>query len=279
MSMLSSAFKKLGKGAKKLVTNPGKWAENVGRSVGNTAKTIAPALSIIPGVGPLAAAGIGALGSVAGGHNMKSTLGTGLKTYALGSALNMVPGASTVGAKLGSGLSKVPGVNSLAGFAKAIPGSGAFLPSSSTQMAGAELAAPDPSKLMRLTPNGTNAAQVADLATAGGNAAGAAGASGFGGAVKGALGGVLKSAKENPLVVGQIASGVLQARQQGAQNDLQREQFDYQKSQTDDEQKRRQANASLLAPLFQSYLSRAQTAKSPWQDYTPYNPYRTARAS
>lgn len=279
MSWLSKEFKKLGKGAKQLVTHPGKWAENVGRSVGNTAKTLSPALAIIPGVGPVAAAGIGALGSIAGGHNAKQTLGTGLKTYALGSALGMVPGASQLGSKLGSGLAKVPGVNSLAGFAKGLPGAGRFLPSSATPVNAADLATPDPSKLMRLTPNGTNAAQVADVVAAGGNAVPQAAQYGFGDAVKGALGGVLKTAKDNPLVVGQIASGVLQARQQGAQNDLQREQFDYQKSQTDEEQKRRQANASLLAPLFQSYLSRAQTAKSPWQDYTPYNPYRTAGAA
>lgn len=270
MSMLSSAFKKLGKGAKKLVTNPGKWAENVGRSVGATAKTVAPVLSIVPGVGPIAAGAIGALGNVAAGGNMKQTLGTGLKTAALGSALSAIPGGSSVGSKLGSGLSKVPGMNSLAGFAKSIPGASTFLPSSATPAtlptdpaawggnAGVRIGQDG---LLQAIPGATvSAAAPATQAAQGGLA----------NAVKGALSGTLKAAKDNPLVTAQIASGVLQARQQGAQTALQREQMEYERRRQEDQQARLSTNASAFAPLFQSALSRS---RSPWASYQAYNPY------
>lgn len=71
--------------------------------------------------------------------------------------------------------------------------------------------------------------------------------------------------KDNPLVAGQIASGVLGAREQGAQRDFQHEQFDFQKQQYSDDQKRRDEMARLLAPLFQQMLAnRPQIAANPY---------------
>lgn len=60
-------------------------------------------------------------------------------------------------------------------------------------------------------------------------------------------------AVKNPLVVGQIAGGVLDARAQGAQTDLARQQFDFQKQQHDEQEERRRRLQELLAPLLQGY--------------------------
>lgn len=73
------------------------------------------------------------------------------------------------------------------------------------------------------------------------------------------------AAKDNPLVVGQVASGILGARENGAQRDFQHEQFDFQKQQYSDEQRRRDEMARLLGPLFQQMLAnRPQVAANPY---------------
>ena len=111
MSWLSKAVK----GAKKLVTNPGKALENIGRSVGGAVKAAAPVLNVIPGVGPIAAAGLGALGSVASGGNMKDHL----KTAAVAG------GSGLLGGALGAA-SKIPGVSTAVNAIKGLPGAGAI---------------------------------------------------------------------------------------------------------------------------------------------------------
>lgn len=58
--------------------NPVKWAENAGRTVGKAAKQAAPVVGLIPGVGTVAGAAIGGLGSVLSGGNMQSHLKSGL---------------------------------------------------------------------------------------------------------------------------------------------------------------------------------------------------------
>lgn len=111
MSWFSKAIGKVGAGAKKLVTDPGKWAENAGRSVGGAVKAAAPVLNFVPGVGPLAAAGLGALGSVAAGGNMQDHLKTGA----------IAGGAGLAGKALGAA-THIPGVSNVLGAAKSIPG-------------------------------------------------------------------------------------------------------------------------------------------------------------
>jgi hypothetical protein len=270
MSWLSKEFKKIGDGAKRLVTDPGKWVENAGRSVGATVRTAAPLLSAVPGIGPEAAALLGALGNTAAGGNLKGSLGSGLKTYAIGSAFNAIPGVNNIGSKIGSGLSHIPGVSEVGSALSHIPGVTRFLPSSATPMggAGASGAALPP-------PVDANLAGAPGAASAEAGASAAAPVSGFGSQVMKAIGGVGSAIKDNPLVAGQVASGVLNAREQGAQNALQQEQFNYQRQLTDDERKRQQQTASLLAPLFQQYLQRANQS-SPWSNYTPYTPFQNS---
>lgn len=63
------------------------------------------------------------------------------------------------------------------------------------------------------------------------------------------------AAKKDPLaaldMAGRVAGGVLGAREQSAQSDLMREQFDFQKQQYTDQEARRRRLQELLAPLLQ----------------------------
>jgi hypothetical protein len=95
-------FSKIGKGFKKLVSDPKKWAENAGRSVGGAAKVAAPFLP--PGLRELASVG----GDIAAGGNLKSHLMSGVGAY-LGSRA----GGADIGKMIGSGQLKNAGVNLL----------------------------------------------------------------------------------------------------------------------------------------------------------------------
>lgn len=95
-------FSKIGKGFKKLVTNPVKWAENAGRSVGGAAKVAAPFLP--PGLREIASVG----GDIAAGGNLKSHLMSGVGAY-IGSRA----GGADIGKMIGSGQLKNAGVNLL----------------------------------------------------------------------------------------------------------------------------------------------------------------------
>jgi hypothetical protein len=104
MSMFSSGLKKLGRGARKLVTNPKKWAENAGRSVGSVAKTAAPFLP--PGFREAAAVG----GDILAGGNMKSHA------------------TSLIGAEIGSMMGGRSAGQSIAGGARKLLGAGGGIP-------------------------------------------------------------------------------------------------------------------------------------------------------
>jgi hypothetical protein len=93
-------FGKIGKGFKKLVTNPKKWAENAGRSVGKGAQLAAPFLP--PGFRELASVG----GSIAAGGNVRDHLTSGIGAYIGGRA-----GGQDIGKMIGSGQWKNAGVN------------------------------------------------------------------------------------------------------------------------------------------------------------------------
>lgn len=60
---------------------------NVGRSIGKVVRQAAPALTLIPGVGPVAAGVIGGLGSVAEGRKLSDSLKTGLGAFGAGKVL------------------------------------------------------------------------------------------------------------------------------------------------------------------------------------------------
>jgi hypothetical protein len=104
MSMFSKAVGKIGKGARKLVTNPKKWAENAGRSVGGAAKVAAPFLP--PGFREAAALG----GDVLAGGNMKSHA------------------TSLLGAEIGSAMGGRSAGQSFAGGARKLLGAGGGIP-------------------------------------------------------------------------------------------------------------------------------------------------------
>lgn len=96
MSWLSSGVKKLGKGAKKLVTDPKKWAENAGRSVGTAAQAAAPFLP--PGFRQAASIG----GSIAAGNNMEGHLKS-----AIGAEIGSAMGGRGIGQSIGRGAGQV----------------------------------------------------------------------------------------------------------------------------------------------------------------------------
>lgn len=95
MSILSKGLSKLGKGARKLVTNPKKWAENAGRSVGSVAKTAAPFLP--PGFREAAAVG----GDILAGGNMKSHA-----TSLIGAEIGGLMGGRSAGQSIAGGARK-----------------------------------------------------------------------------------------------------------------------------------------------------------------------------
>ncbi len=71
--------------------------------------------------------------------------------------------------------------------------------------------------------------------------------------------GVGSFAKDNATVLGQVGSGVLNARENDESNALKRSQLDFEHQQYDDEQKRRKAIADLLGPLYQQISTQQRT--------------------
>lgn len=168
MSMLSVGLGKLGKGAKKLATNPVKWAENAGRSVGKAASDAAPLVGLIPGVGTLYGASIGALGSVAAGNNARTSLSKGIQGGLSGYANTHLLG--------GQGFKGIPS-------ALHMGGSAAESAATTTQpmynemgdIVGSEIASgPAPSSSGLLSKIGSGAGRVASFAEEHPNAAGMA---------------------------------------------------------------------------------------------------------
>lgn len=91
----------------------GKFGQNLKVGAGKLLKTVAPAASFIPGVGPLAAAGLAAAGTAMdtskGRVGLGDIAGAGVKSYGVGRAaglLSKIPGVGAIGEKL----SGIPGV-------------------------------------------------------------------------------------------------------------------------------------------------------------------------
>lgn len=126
---LGRFIKKVGRGIKKAVGG-----------VGDVAKFVAPALNFVPGVGPLAAAGIGALGGLAGQLNNKDpSLGAGLREGVMSGAASYGLGAARGGAGgLGGALRRVAGgARDFGNWATASPERTALLTSGFGTAAGA----------------------------------------------------------------------------------------------------------------------------------------------
>lgn len=226
-------LKKIAQGAKKLVTNPVKAVENIGRSVGGAVQKAAPVLNMIPGVGPVAAAGLGALGSVAAGGNMRDHARTALSAggSALGGSIlsgagkmaGGIPGVSGVmGAAKSLGGVQVPGMGTVGSIVKGQlpnmtggwgggPGAGGVLgaPSGGSAAAG-RAAGPAPAS------GGSRYGAVGDFARnvlSGGKPLTLENMKGAGG-IPGAVGGAIDYAKDNPdmiLAGGSIISGAMDA--------------------------------------------------------------------
>lgn len=85
--------------------------KKIGKVVGGVAKQAAPVISMVPGVGTVAGAAIGGLGSLASGDNLKTAIGYGVKG-AMPGMLGKLAGAGGIAGKAGSilgGLKKVGG--------------------------------------------------------------------------------------------------------------------------------------------------------------------------
>lgn len=93
------------------------WLSQGLKKVGGVAKKIAPVVGLIPGVGTVAGAAIGGLGSLASGDS----LGEALKSAAIG-GLSGYGGSTLLGGKgilgIGSGLKKVGGALGIGGGPK-----------------------------------------------------------------------------------------------------------------------------------------------------------------
>lgn len=211
----------------------------LGRTIEKYGTPIAAGGLALTGAGlPLSAAILGATkagGSLLAGHNINNTLRQGV--------LGAGEGAAAWGAgKLLGGLSSKFG--DLGGAGGVGDSAGAAIPDSAI-------------------PAGASAART----ITGPAEAMAAPPAGFQVGVVNALKGTGSAIKDNPLVAGQVASGVLGARQQGAE-------LDYQKQKDEEERQRREQSSQLLAPLFQKYLQQGSQQASPWANYTPPAPYR-----
>lgn len=96
MSWLSKGAKKLTKGAKKLVTDPGAWAKNVGKEAVKAAPYAAAASFLVPGVGPMLGSGLTAAASKAA--NLVGKIPGGTKALEIGGAIgSKVGGAAQQG--------------------------------------------------------------------------------------------------------------------------------------------------------------------------------------
>lgn len=92
-------------------------------AVGDIGKKIAPGLVFIPGIGPVAAAGVGALSAAAGTLNDKNADGTARK-LSLGRALKHAAGGAATGGIGGYALSSAAGgATGLSGLKAALMGS------------------------------------------------------------------------------------------------------------------------------------------------------------
>lgn len=210
------------------------WKHNQG-FVSNALKNVAPLSFLIPGVGPLAAAGIAGAGSALGQSISRHPSLKGAVGQGLGAAAMAYGGAQGLGALKGASggiptMTGAPAIQNTTGVTSMIPGS----------MAGASSAGIAP------------------------------GASSAGSGVLGALGKIGTAAKNNLPAIGQVASGVLSARETGQQTALEREKFEYEKKLQADQQARQAQMAQLLAPLFHSLVQGQQPGGN---SYTPYNPY------
>lgn len=203
------------------------WKRNRG-AIGNFAKNVSPLLAFTPlGLaGTAITAGLGELARP--GKNIGNALKAGASNAAIGAGAR---GAANVLKPLFT------------------PGSGAAGTVASAAAPGSEIGG----QVMGAGNEWTAGSHAGNAVTSGGNGGPSWLSKAFG------------AAKDNPLVVGQVASGILGARENGAQRDFQHEQFDFQKQQYSDEQKRRDEMARLLAPLFQQMLAnRPQVAANPY---------------
>lgn len=77
------------------------WLSNIGHAVGNIGSKVAPLVGMIPGVGTLAATGIGALsGALKEGGGLKGAIQGGIGGAA-GGLINKIPGVSGMLGKIG----------------------------------------------------------------------------------------------------------------------------------------------------------------------------------
>ncbi len=205
------------------------WKRNRG-AIGNFAKNVSPLLAFTP-LGLPGAAILGGLGELARpGKNIGDALKSGASNAAIGA-----------------------GARGAAGALRPL-----FTPGSSAAGSVASAAAPSYGGEV-----GGQVMGVGNGFTAGSSAPAVAASGGAGGPSW--LSKAWQGVKDNPMVAGQVASGILGAREQGANRDFQHEQFDFQKQQYSDEQKRREEMQRLLAPLFQQMMqSRTPVAPNPY---------------
>lgn len=251
MSLLSVGLGKLGKGAKKLVTNPVKWAENAGRSVGKAASDAAPVVGLIPGVGTLYGATIGGLGSVMAGNNARTSFGKAVTGGLSGFANKHLLG--------GQGFKGIPGALHLGGSA----------PSS---LAGAT-AAGTPDALA------TTAAGAVDAGNAAATTANTVGSHGFLGSLGDAARGVGGFIKDNPTAVaaglqgaGQLATSGSENRLRDAearQRDAEALNLEQKADETDYDFGQRKRREELMRPIW-SALSSGVTNNVPQVAANPY---------
>jgi hypothetical protein len=213
---------------------------------GNALKNISPLAFLIPGVGPLAAAGLAGAGSALGrgiqhGSNLKNIVGQGLQgageAYAGGQGMGALRSAFGGGQAAGSL-------------------TGAFTPSSTVGMGSGEL--------------GAGAGDAAY-----GAAAGNAGNNSILSAIGSGAKGVGHFIQQNPMAVSGALQGAGQIGQMGSENAMRKAQttaldLNNQQSQYEQEaKKRRDAAMAPLLALFQGQLQ--NSLNNPYQPPRPSN--------
>ncbi len=194
--------------------------------VGNAIKNVSPLLAFTP-LGPLGSGAAAALGQgMEKGSNLGSILKSGVSNAAIGAGAHGLYGAAR-GAL---------GAAGDAGGGGAIPGV-QFTPSSA---------------LGTMQGPGSAALNLGNTAASAAPSMSSQLMSGLGGAARGA-GSFLK---DNASTIGSTGNALLNAREQGQQQDLKSQQFDFEKQQYADEQARRAQIAKLLGPLYQQIIQR-----------------------
>lgn len=220
------------KSAGKIISKNGR---GLGRTIEKYGAPIAATGLALTGAGLPASmaimAGTKAAGSALAGHNLQDTLKAGATGAGQG-ALSFGAGKALSG--LGSKASGLLGMSK----STAPVTSGLALPTGAKMAADGTLQA---AKTMTTPMLGSGATQASRSG------------------LLGILGKAAGAAKQNPLVVGQIASGVMGARAQSAQTALERKQME-------DEERRRRNRSELFAPLATSTLRNSSGF------ITPYNP-------